>query len=259
MFDELLTTIVRRPYVFAFLAAYLFLAHRLWGWRRTLLWLVSGYLIAWLSEFASINTGFPYGWYFYKYANMPGELMVAGVPFFDSLSYPFLIFAGYATADFLIRGSGIRDQGSGGETCSLFPVPCSLILLGSFLTMLLDVIIDPVAKLGGQWFLGDIYWYEHPGSYFGIPVTNFFGWFLVPLVVIAFNALAWKAFPRLFHRTIGPSDHRTTWLYPLFYTAIALFNIAISFWIGAWHLAFCSSGLLITIMGIVVLRRKRLA
>jgi uncharacterized membrane protein len=234
--DGLIASVIKRPYVFIFLAAYLFLAWRRWGWRRTLLWLVSGYGIAWLSEFSSIHNGFPYGEYHYIYENMPGELMVAGVPFFDSLSYPFLIFAGFTTAAFMLRkkvsGYGLRQL-------------AQIAILGAALTTLLDVIIDPVAERGAQWFLGEIYYYAHPGWYFGVPLTNFAGWFLVPLAVIAFNMLIWRTAPDFFQ----PRPYRRAeLLYPAFYTGIALFNIVVTFWIGAWKLGLCSSGILLLVI-----------
>jgi uncharacterized membrane protein len=251
MINELITTIVKRPYVFAFLAAYLFLAWRLWGWRRTIFWLVSGYLIAWASEFSSINNGFPYGWYFYRYENMPGELMVGGVPFFDSLSYPFLIFAGYSTALFILsRGFRINFLASNRATAVV-------ILIGSTLTMLLDIVIDPVAKLGSQWFLGNIYWYSTPGWYFGIPISNFMGWFLVPLAVIVFNMLAWHLFPNLlrdrrFESTTSERCDVMKSIFPAFYASIALFNISISFWIGAWKIGVASSCILLGVIAIIL-------
>lgn len=235
--EGLIKSIITRPYVFIFLATFLFLSIRLMGWKRSLIWLVSGYWVAWASEFSSINNGFPYGEYHYIYENMPGELIVAGVPFFDSLSYPFLIFAGYSTARFMLP-----------KARTIW-----IVLAGAFFTMMLDVIIDPVAKLGKQWFLGDIYYYAHPGNYFGIPITNFAGWFLVPLVVVAFNVLAWK----VLNLRITSHESRVTPLYPLFYASIGLFNIGISFWIGATALGLASSVILVIIMSVVTLGARR--
>ena len=238
---ELLQTIVQRPYVFAFLAAYLVLAWRFLGARRTLLWLLLGYGIAWLSELSSIHNGFPYGAYRYVSENMPGELMIAGVPFFDSLSYPFLIFAGYGTA------AVVRQAFSSviGRTHASVESHLGTIVLGALFTMLLDVIVDPLATMGDKWFLGRIHEYAHPGWYFGVPMTNFGGWFLVAFVVIAANVLAWRLFPRFFPRThdhveVGLHD----FLLPAFYVAIALFNVIISFSIEEWRLGLASSGVL---------------
>ncbi len=228
---SLLTSLTHRPYVFIFLTAYLFLAWKRWGWPRTLLWLASGYAIAWASEISSITNGFPYGEYHYIYGNLRGELIIGGVPFFDSLSYPFLIFAGYTTAEFILKyspekGAAIR------------------ISLGALLTMLLDIIIDPLATMGDKWFLGKIHWYAHPGWYFGVPVTNFIGWFVVALTVIAFNEALWAISPLTFH---AQGKNGQSWMHPAFYTGIALFNIAIMLMIHAWLLALGSTIILAAI------------
>jgi putative membrane protein len=41
-----------------------------------------------------------------------------------------------------------------------------------------------VALRGYRWFLGQIYGYPEGGVYFGVPLSNFAGWFLVALVLI---------------------------------------------------------------------------
>jgi len=260
MLDQLLTTIIKRPYVFAFLAAYLFLALRRFGWKRTLLWLVSGYLIAWLSEYSSIHNGFPYGHYKYVYENMPGELMVAGVPFFDSLSYVFLTFAGFMTGRFVIehrlslraKRSNLAVQTEIAASPSRAPrddnwkIALKLVVFGAFLTMMLDVIIDPVATMGAKWFLGEIHYYVHPGFYFGVPLTNFGGWFLVAFAIIGFNVVAWKAFPNF----LGGLKMRDKILplEPFLYLSVGIFQTVMAFVIGAYLLG-CINATLCVIVG----------
>lgn len=215
--------LIHRPYVTLFLLAFLWLAGRRFGAMRTLIWLASGYLIALASEASSIRTGFPYGWYFYKYEHLTRDPLVFGVPFWDSLSYPFLAYAGFSMAETLVRGARWK-----------------LITAGAALTMLLDMMIDPVAHLGDRWFLGEIYGYAHPGAYFGIPVSNFAGWFLVAWCIIGANALVWRALPA----RIPPPPTRLDHAY---FFGIALFNIAIAFTVGAWWLGLCSTGLTLAI------------
>lgn len=244
---ELLQTFVMRPYVFAFLAAFLVLAILRWGIRKTLLWLISGYLIAWLSELSSIHNGFPYGTYKYVYENMSGELMFFGVPFFDSLSYVFLTFAGFTTASYLLSNKELADQKS-------LKTGIALIFLGAFLTMTLDVIIDPVATMGEKWFLGKIHYYVHPGRYFGVPLTNFAGWFLVAFAIIGFNVFAWHAFPRFFKQ----KSFKLKWsfVYPAFYISIALFQIVMAFIINATRLGMASVMILSLLVIAVLVRSK---
>jgi putative membrane protein len=252
--QELINTIIARPYVFAFLAVFLVLAIKRWGVWRTLLWLVSGYFIAWLSEYSSIHNGFPYGEYHYVYENLKGEFLLMGVPFFDSLSYPFLIFAGYTTAEVILQTQKSHplpdpppSKGRvwlGGEF--------SLIFLGAFLTMLLDIIIDPSATMGDKWFLGKIHYYAHPGWYFGVPLTNFGGWFLVSLAVISFNVLIWH----LFSARVTSHESRFTVLYPLFYIGIALFQTFMAFYIGEWLLGIIDLTI-IAVIGVISWFRMR--
>ena len=44
--------------------------------------------------------------------------------------------------------------------------------------MLLDLVLDPLAVSEKRWG------WELPGVYYGIPILNFFGWLLVPLLIL---------------------------------------------------------------------------
>src|SRR5262249_50127375 len=91
-------TILLRPYVFVFLAAFLFSAIQLIGWSRTWrFWLISC-ATAFLCEFSSTRTGIPFGWYFYNGSTVGQELYLSNVPFMDSISFSFLLFAAYCVA-----------------------------------------------------------------------------------------------------------------------------------------------------------------
>ncbi len=93
VFDLFIKTIVLRPYVFIFLAAFLFSAIKLIGWPRTWrFWLVS-WTTAFVCEFSSTRTGIPFGWYFYNGSTVGQELYFFDVPFMDSISFSFLLFA----------------------------------------------------------------------------------------------------------------------------------------------------------------------
>jgi uncharacterized membrane protein len=220
MFDccrLLLGTIVLRPYVFVFLTIYLAAGAAHLGWRRTLLFLPLGYGLAWLSEYSSIHWGFPYGDYFYIPSTLDRELWVFGVPFMDSLSYVFLAYCSYSMALFIhspvLFG---KNQVTILETHQLRRSPQSLIL-GAFLFVLLDIIIDPVALRGDRWFLGLIYGYREAGLYFGIPMSNFGGWLLVGVAMIA-------GIPGI--GLLGT----------LLYVGVLAFNLAVTFWIREYFL-----------------------
>ncbi|HAA04444.1 MAG TPA: carotenoid biosynthesis protein [Syntrophobacteraceae bacterium] len=226
-------TILLRPYVFSFLLVFLIAAGHHLGWRRTLTFVPIGYFLAWFSEFSSIHWGFPYGDYYYIPQTVGRELWVAGVPFMDSLSYVFLSYCSYATALFLLSPLAR----CGGELFILetrkLRRSWRTLVLGAFLFMFLDIIIDPVALQGYRWFLGQIYGYREAGIYFGVPMSNFYGWFLVGLLLVgALQVLdRWSAL-----ESLGPHPLRRIpgigLLGPVLFVSVLVFNLSVTFWIG---------------------------
>jgi len=234
--DILIGTFTMRPYVFAFFAAFLLACVPHVGWRRTLAFTGAGYLIAFASEWLSINTGFPYGWYYYIETTIHQELWIAGVPFFDSLSYVFLSYCSYTTALFILsplkasRGNLIPLE-SRRTRRSL-----SALFLGAFLQTFLDIVIDPVALQGRRWFLGQIYGYREPGIHFGVPLSNYWGWLLTSLFLVGVFQLIDAR--RLVDAPKGVCNlPLRSLLGPLLYLSVLLFNWGVMFWIGETFMA----------------------
>lgn len=180
------STISYRPYVFVFLACYLFLAITNIGWKRTTLFSVLAFCVAFICEWSSAvaATGFPFGLYYYINTTSDKELWIAGVPFMDSLSFTFLSYVSWELAATLLgrlRVSWRDVQVLNGDKVRR---TCAVNFLAPFLMMYLDIIIDPVALLGDRWFLGKIYYYPNGGSYFGITLANFLGWYFVCFVIV---------------------------------------------------------------------------
>src|SRR5580692_6879584 len=105
----LLSTIALRPYVFIFLASFLFIAIVNFGLRTTVLFTALTYAVSLVCEWSSIHNGFPFGLYHYIDATRALEIWVFGVPFMDSLSFTFLAFASYTVA--LLVASPIAWRG----------------------------------------------------------------------------------------------------------------------------------------------------
>lgn len=229
----LFDTILLRPYVFVFLLLYMTGCSLHLGFRRMLLFGVAGYAIAWVSEFSSIHTGFPYGLYYYIEATRSREVWVFGVPLMDSLSYVFLAYASYSLALFII--APVRLSGAVLYLLETKKIRHSLFtaLLGTFLFVYLDIIIDPVALQGHDWFLGQIYGYPAGGVYFGVPLSNFAGWFLTGFLMI----FALQQIDRLLERESFAAQpvQRISWRYligPGLYFSVLVFNLFMTFFIG---------------------------
>ena len=237
----LLGSLLLRPYVYAFLALHLAGASALLGWSRTLAFTLITWGIAFLAEASSIRTGFPFGWYYYIQTTADKELWIAGVPFFDSLSFPFLLVSSYGLAWLLLFEMAARgpEAGDGG-----WPRPPRLMHLAvaTFLFVLVDVVIDPVALRGDRWFLGQIYGYPEPGVYFGVPLANFLGWGLVGAVATALYH-AWEG-RQLLLRAVGSRGR--AWLCPGLYFIVLAFNLTVTFVLGEWWLGVC--GLMLSLL-----------
>lgn len=233
----LVKTVTLRPYVFLFLAASLFSAQRLLGWRRTGLFFGLTWMTAFLCEFSSTRTGVPFGWYHYTGSTVGQELYLGNVPFMDSLSFSFLLYASYCLALFLLMPARLTpssDQGFHGPNL-LLPLDARtswpVLGLSVLFFVLIDMVIDPVALRGDRWFLGRIYYYPEPGAHFGVPLANYIGWAVVGTVALSIY------FPldrRLLSLEHG-GDQVVTVQVLLgcgLYYSLLLFNVMVTFWIG---------------------------
>lgn len=249
MLDIAIDTIVMRPYVFTFFAAFLLVCVPHVGWRKTLIFTVAGYLIAFASEKLSITTGFPYGWYFYIDDTSHQELWVWGVPFFDSLSYVFLTYCSYTTALFIL--SPLATKGADLVTLETRAIRRSwaVLVLGAFLQTFLDIIIDPVALQGNRWFLGQIYGYYEAGLHFGVPISNYAGWLLTSFLLVATFQQIDRRRDEKMPKGVFAMPFRSL-LGPVLYLSVLIFNWVITLWIGEHLIAL--TGVLIFTLPIVM-------
>ena len=236
-FTLFLQTIAFRPYVFVFLAAFLFSAVALIGWPRTWrFWFVS-WMTAFVCEFSSTRTGIPFGWYHYNGSTVGQELYLSNVPFIVPISFSFLLYASYCLALlFLLPTRPSSDTTTASRLSELrfdlpfrtsWPVFALAILFFAFI----DMVIDPVALRGDRWFLGKIYYYLDPGVHFGVPITNYVGWAVVGTISLLLY------FP-LDRRLRNPlPTHRPSTTHRLLlgvglYFGVLAFNLGVTFWIG---------------------------
>jgi uncharacterized membrane protein len=235
---ELFYSITHRPYVFIFLLAFLAFSWMEQGKLRTGIWLVSGYLIALAAEWCSVNPAIqvPFGYYVYHQDVLSSDFTVAGVPFFDSLSFAFLSYVSFSFAQYFMsplwrRGFDFQRVTSRGIRNS----PATLFL-GAALMTVIDIVVDPVAHLGRHWFLGDIYHYPSPGHHFNVTLANYAGWFVVGWAIIFVNQ---RIDGLLANREIASGKEvRMPYIpakglfAPLFWGGIVAFSLGVTAWLG---------------------------
>ncbi len=230
--DLLISTVLLRPYVFVLLGIYLIAGGLQLGLKRIIAFTLLTYAIAFVSEYASTRIGIPYGVYHYTGETRGKELFISNVPFMDSLSYSFLGYFSYSLALLIVTPVSRK-----GWRFVIYNPPWyskKVLLLTTILFVLQDVLIDPVSLRGSKWFLGQIYYYPEPGVYFGVPLSNFLGWFLVGLAIIF-------CFQKLDYRMGWSTEYAGNVLIgPIFYFINMVFILSVTFYIGEYRIGMVS-------------------
>ena len=118
-------------------------------------------------EIIGTNTGWLTGKF--KYTDRACPLpSILGVPLCYPLAWCGLVYTGMWTA--ICFTTDIKT--------SNFEIGLPVLLLTPALVTLLDIILDPIAVHEGRWF------WEKPGRFYGVPFSNFRGWFITTLIII---------------------------------------------------------------------------
>jgi len=171
-----------------------------YGWRGILLFMVVCLGVSNAFENLSIMTGFPFGWYHYSDALGPKLFLV------PLLIGPAYFGMGYLSWTLARAILGDEDTGLSGLLSFVTPV------IASFIMVSWDLTIDPMmSTINGSWV------WHNGGSYFGVPLSNFLGWYLT--VYVFFQCFALYAR----HRFATVAKVPGYWATPLFaYTSIIM-------------------------------------
>src|SRR2546426_3870260 len=152
-------TLFGRWYVSIFGVTFLWFAVRHLGWRRTLAYTVVAVGLGALAENGSVHFGFPYTHYRFADSLRGKELFVGDVPLMVPLSYTFMAYFAFASGRLLASGP--------------WRTRASRLWHEWLLALILAVwalwILDPVSRLGHRFYLGELFRYDGPGFWFGLP------------------------------------------------------------------------------------------
>lgn len=178
------------------------------GWTEAALFAAICLTVTFSVENLGVATGFPFGHYvFLVDAGLP---RVGAIPIIVGALYFGLGYASWVIANLLLGTAVQRPQGRHG----LVATP----LAAAFVMTQWDVVMDPAGSTLGKawvWFGG--------GGYFGVPLSNFLGWFLTTWLYFQLFALA--AYRR---RAMAPYPPRSRlfWAVPiLLYLAAGLCHL----------------------------------
>lgn len=144
-----------------------------YGSRDTLVFLAICLIVSFSLENASIVTGFPFG--HYVYAAVPGPRLYL-VPVLIALAYFGSGYLSWVVANVLL-GKPDRDPRSG---VARFALP----IAAAFIVVMWDVGMDPYSSTVQRLWVS-----RDGGGFFGVPLSNFLGWFLTVFVFYELFAL----------------------------------------------------------------------
>jgi uncharacterized membrane protein len=144
------------------------------GAARSVAMFVCAVVIANIAEMTSIATGFPFGLYHHNAAMGP---QFNTVPLIVGPAFFGVCYAAWCMASLV---TGVRENETKLTTLLLTSVLAALFAVGA------DICADPLgATLANSWT------FQGGGEYFGVPVSNFVGWFLTTFAIfISFSALS---------------------------------------------------------------------
>jgi len=220
--------------------------------RTTVLFTVLTYAVAWACEWSSVHNGFPFGLYHYIPATRGREIWVAGVPFMDSISFTFLSFASYTVA--LLLSAPLYRRGLDLRTLDTWEIRRSprVWLMAALFMVMIDMVADPLSLLGERWFLGRIFWYDPPGPHFGVPISNYLGWYFVAAVSVAIFQWLDRRLNRGGGKPLGAAPaapSRALWG-PGLYAGIVGFAIVMLFRVGAPEIAWAGIFIFLPILAL---------
>lgn len=181
------------------------------GTRRALLLLVAGFGISLGAELLGTTTGIPFGPY--SYTTLLGWRVGGRVPFPIPLSWFYMIYASLAIL-------GRRLLPDGGPVSRLRWAALAGLVLTAW-----DVAMDPAMSFATA------HWTWHTtGFFYGMPLVNWFGWWLTGTVV------AWAMLGIVPQREIT-TRVSPSWQPLLLYAVNGIFPIAICLRHGLWWAA----------------------
>jgi len=133
------------------------------GWRSALLLLGLTFAVSLLFESVGVATGWVYG--AYHYTDRLGPMFLGLVPYLIPVAWFMMTYPSYVIARRLAPAGWENGWGR-----------LKLAGLGALVMTAWDLAMDPMMVAGGHWV------WDQPGAYFGVPLQNYWGWWLTIFV-----------------------------------------------------------------------------
>lgn len=186
--------------------------------RRAVLFIIISVFFSFASEYIGTHFGAIFGVpYIYKTTT----LMIANIPIEVMGFWSFFIYLGYSLTNSLYFGL------TGKKVAYSLLTILTLTFLDALFVTAIDLFMDPLHVKMGTWT-----WLQQ-GTYFGIPISNFTGWFSVAFLSSGFFRLFMWVKKEKLTRPINSTEY----IQPLNYFAFAIGFASFSLTLGMWQLA----------------------
>jgi len=125
-------------------------------WRGAVVIFISGASVGFLMEYLGLSFGIPFGGYRYLAFR---EASLMGVPLPIIITWGTYLYTSYLASS-MVTSRSLRS------------------LFTSLLMVVLDLAVDPVMVSLGLWE------WQSRGPWFGVPLTNYLGWFITSLLAL---------------------------------------------------------------------------
>ena len=136
------------------------------GWGRALRLLALVFIVSLLFESVGVATGWVYGPY--HYTDALGPKFLGLVPYLIPVAWFMMSYPSFVIADRLVPSTWSRWQRI-----------LAVAAVGGLVMTAWDVIMDPIMVAGSNWV------WDVKGAYFGIPLQNYWGWWLTIFTTFA--------------------------------------------------------------------------
>lgn len=151
-------------------------AFYIFGFKNALFLLIPSFVTGLLFEIIGVNFGVIFGGT-YSYNQTSLGPLIFKVPILIPFFWSFFIYTGYLiSSSFLVWLNIEKPSIKNNKKWLLF----GLIIFDALVVVAIDLFMDPIMVLSGNWT------WVNGGAYFGVPLANFFGWFLVTVISCGF-------------------------------------------------------------------------
>lgn len=179
------------------------------GWQKALLLLALTFFVSLFFESLGVATGLIYGPY--HYTDVLGPKFLGLVPYLIPVAWFMMTYPSYILATRLIPAH-----------IGLWRWRLAVAGVGALIMTAWDLAMDPMMVFGGHWI------WEEPGAYFGVPIQNYWGWWLTVFVTFLLFLILARLSPEAEATSSQPFDR----LAILCYAVTGLSSIIVDFQAG---------------------------